>query len=201
MMYLLVAVLSYLLGSIPFSYLTVRFAKGIDVRSKGSGNSGTLNTWRVTRNPILTLIVLAGDLGKGAAAIILARYLVNDPFAEFLAAFFAVAGHNWPVWLKFRGGRGLATMYGAYLVSDPAAFLATMVIWLVTYVLSGYVILGAIVAVPILVGWYYFQGSVPPVILGTAFPALLGLAPKWTRIIEGKEPKHFWTLKGDKNER
>ena len=70
MKYLIVSLVSYLLGSIPFSYIVVKLARGIDVRSLGSGNAGTLNTWRVTRNPLLTLIVLIGDVGKGALSIL-----------------------------------------------------------------------------------------------------------------------------------
>jgi len=197
MKYLIVSLVSYLLGSIPFSYIVVKLARGIDVRSLGSGNAGTLNTWRVTRNPLLTLIVLIGDVGKGALSILFARYFGGDAFSEFLAAFFAVSGHNWPVWLNFRGGRGLATMYGAYLVSSPYALLATIVIWAITYLLTGYVILGGIIAIPVIVGAFYYLGYIPPAVLGAAFPAMLGLAPKWTRIMEGKEPKHFWTLKGE----
>lgn len=197
MKYLLIALGSYLLGSIPFSYILVKIFKGIDVRSLGSGNAGTLNTWRVTRNPLITLLVLLGDVGKGIAAIILARYISGDPFSEFLAAFFAVCGHNWPIWLKFRGGRGLATMYGTYLATEPKALLITLCIWAVTYIITGYVILGAIFAIPILVGFYFYKGFIPPAVLGSAFPAMLGLAPKWVRIIEGKEPKHFWSLQGE----
>jgi len=195
MRYVMVGIISYLLGSIPFSYIVVKLAKGTDVRKKGSGNAGALNTWRVTKNPLLTLLVLLGDAGKGILSILVARCIAGDPFSEFLAAFFAVAGHNWPLWLNFRGGRGLATTYGIYLLTAPEALLGTLIIWLVTYLLSGYVILGSILAIPIIVAAYYYLGSVPPAVLGSAFPAMLGLAPKWTRIMEGKEPKHFWGLK------
>src|SRR5215470_5616329 len=101
---------SYLLGSIPFGYLLVRIFRGEDVRTSGSGNIGATNVAR--KSPLLGIATLLLDAGKGVVAVVLARYLFVGPHqwrAMTVAALFAVLGHLFPVWLKFRGGKGVAT--------------------------------------------------------------------------------------------
>src|SRR5512141_2222325 len=104
--YLIIAALSYLLGSIPFGYLLVRIFKGEDVRSSGSGNIGATNVAR--KFPALGVATLLLDAAKGLAAVLLARVLFGGQDQQLImttAAFFAVLGHLFPVWLKFRGGK------------------------------------------------------------------------------------------------
>nr|WP_243452581.1 glycerol-3-phosphate 1-O-acyltransferase PlsY [Polymorphobacter multimanifer] len=117
----------YLLGSIPFGLLLTRMI-GIDIRSVGSGNIGTTNVLR-TGNKRLAAATLLLDAGKGAAAVLLARYFAGDG-AAMLAGLAAFIGHVWPVWLKFRGGKGVATLLGVALAAVPLAGLAALLTWL-----------------------------------------------------------------------
>jgi glycerol-3-phosphate acyltransferase PlsY len=116
----LIAVFSYLLGSIPFSYIVAKLY-GKNLYQIGSGNIGSANVYRATGRFEALLIALAGDLGKGFLAIILAQKMSEGCFASLLllgqaiAAFFVVSGHNWPIFLKFKGGRGLASLAGVIL--------------------------------------------------------------------------------------
>lgn len=137
---------SYLIGSIP-SGLVIGKLKGIDVREYGSGNIGTTNVLR-TLGARYGAIVLIADVLKGVVAVLLARYIIETPTGEMAAGFAAVAGHDWSLFLKFKGGRGVATSLGALL---PMAMLAPLsgVIGLAVFVLvalaSRYVSLASIV--------------------------------------------------------
>lgn len=109
---ILISIISYLLGSIPFSYLIARLYKK-DLYQIGSGNIGTANVWRATGKIEATIVALIGDLGKGIVPVFLAqKFFPGEILPQTLAAFFAVLGHNWPIFLKFKGGRGLATCAG-----------------------------------------------------------------------------------------
>lgn len=115
---ILAAILGYLLGSFPAAYLMVRWKARVDVRNVGSGNVGTLNSYEVTRSRLVGTSVLLIDLAKGVLAVVLAGVLL--PSAGFegkaVAGIAAVVGHNFPLWLGFRGGRGLAPAAGVALV-------------------------------------------------------------------------------------
>ena len=106
------------MGSIPFSYLIPRLAKQVDVREKGSGNVGALSAWRET-NPLLGVITLALDMGKGALAIYAAKWLGLATAWICVTGFAAVVGHDWPVFLKFRGGKGAGPIMGVLLAFEP----------------------------------------------------------------------------------
>jgi glycerol-3-phosphate acyltransferase PlsY len=109
--------LGYLLGSIPTAFLFVRWKSRLDIRSAGSGNVGTLNAFTVTGSVVVGASVLVADAAKGVCAVALAGLLPEHDFAQrACAGFFAIAGHNFPVWLRFRGGRGLATAAGVFSV-------------------------------------------------------------------------------------
>ena len=109
---------AYLLGSIPSAYIAGRLRKGIDIREVGSRNVGAMNVfYKVGIVP--GLLVLAVDIGKGAAAVALAHWLEVPLVVEFLAGATAVLGHSFPVWLKFRGGRGGATLIGVLIFLMP----------------------------------------------------------------------------------
>jgi acyl phosphate:glycerol-3-phosphate acyltransferase len=148
----LIAVLSYTLGSIPFGYLLVRIFRGEDVRQSGSGNIGATNVAR--KSPLLGALTLVLDALKGTAAVALS-YLVADrmvaPAPSYeqlaLAGLFAVIGHIFPVWLKFRGGKGVATALGSFVLLAPKATLAVAVVFLAVVVISRYVSLGSMAAV------------------------------------------------------
>ena len=124
----LLAILSYLLGSIPFSYLVAK-SYGKNLYRIGSGNIGTANVYRATGKLGPVILALTGDVGKGVLAISLAQKFscccfINYLFwAESIAALFVVLGHNWPIFLKFKGGRGLATLAGVILFLNWKAIL------------------------------------------------------------------------------
>jgi acyl phosphate:glycerol-3-phosphate acyltransferase len=164
-----IAVLSYLLGSIPFGYLLVRIFRGEDVRQSGSGNIGATNVSRTS--PALGAATLLLDALKGTMAVVLS-YIVADhivagpPTFEQLAvgALFAVLGHVFPVWLKFRGGKGVATGMGAFLLLAPKAVLIAVGIFIAVVAISRYVSLGSIVAVAVLplMAWLIGEFQVSP---------------------------------------
>ncbi len=127
-----IVALCYLLGSIPSAYLLGKAFFELDIREHGSGNMGTMNT-RLIMGWLPALAVLLADCGKGALAAWLAQYLGAD---ALLGAAAAVVGHIWPVWLKFSGGKGLATTLGGLLwAMQPTAIAVFIIAWLLTYVL------------------------------------------------------------------
>ena len=144
-MLLLCAVLGYLLGSIPFGVLVTR-AMGLgDLRAIGSGNIGATNVLR-TGNKGAALATLLLDGGKGAVAVLLARWLVGGEDAAQVAGLAAFLGHLYPVWLGFRGGKGVATFLGLFLALDWWVGLALCLTWLVTAVVTRYSSIAALIA-------------------------------------------------------
>ena len=111
-------IIGYILGSIPFAYLIARMKKGVDIRDIGGGNAGALNVYRQV-GPAYGLAVLATDIGKGALAILIAGWMDLSFNWVGVAGFAAIVGHNWPVFLKFRGGKGAATVIGVLLAFMP----------------------------------------------------------------------------------
>ncbi len=152
-LYLIVVVLSYLMGSIPFGYLLVRTFRGQDIRSSGSGNIGATNVAR-SGAPGLGIMTLILDAAKGFAAVMLAitlaaRFPAGEGRAYLLAAIAAVCailGHIFPVWLRFRGGKGVATGVGGFLALAPKAVLVVLVIFAAVVLVFRYVSLGSIIA-------------------------------------------------------
>jgi glycerol-3-phosphate acyltransferase PlsY len=118
--WLALTALCYLLGSFPSAYLLGRLRYKIDIRSLGDGNPGTENVWR-TLGPPAGLAVALADTAKGVLAVFLARLLVDSDGGAMLGGLAAVAGHNWPLFLGFRGGRGAATLMGVMLALLPKA--------------------------------------------------------------------------------
>jgi glycerol-3-phosphate acyltransferase PlsY len=145
--YLITAAVSYLLGSIPFGYLLVRIFTGEDVRASGSGNIGATNVSR--KSPALGAATLLLDAAKGLAAVVTARELFSGPHQQLImtaAAFLAVLGHLFPVWLKFRGGKGVATSLGAFILLTPKSILCMVGLFLLVTAAFRYVSLGSVVA-------------------------------------------------------
>ncbi|HLH00396.1 MAG TPA: glycerol-3-phosphate 1-O-acyltransferase PlsY [Bryobacteraceae bacterium] len=143
---LLSAVIAYLIGGIPFGYLLVRLKTGEDVRSKGSGNIGATNVLRTTGRAaaIATLIL---DIGKGIGAVWLAGRLTQGSAAAMsLAALAVMAGHAYPIFLKFRGGKAVASFIGAFLMLTPIPLLAALVLFVVVVAVTRHISLGSIVA-------------------------------------------------------
>ena len=146
----LAIIIGYLLGSIPFAYIIGRLKKGVDIREVGGGNVGALNTYREI-GPLYGLGVLASDIIKGALAVWIASWLGLDLEWICVAGFAAVVGHNWPVFIKFRGGMGAATVIGVLAALTPVPLLisAGIVILLIAITRNVRLSLFALVLVPV----------------------------------------------------
>lgn len=144
---LITVIVSYLLGSIPFGLLLVRMVHGEDVRASGSGNIGATNVAR--RSAALGVVTLLLDAGKGLCAVLIARALfpgAHQRLAMTLAAFCAIVGHLFPVWLRFRGGKGVATGLGSFVAIVPKSVLCVAGVFVLVIALGRYISLGSVVA-------------------------------------------------------
>jgi acyl phosphate:glycerol-3-phosphate acyltransferase len=186
-----IVLLAYALGSIPFGLILSKM-RGVDIRQHGSGNIGATNVWRVV-GPAWGIATFAGDVLKGIAAVLLAKWiaarwaiqvplphgheridLMPMDYAGIAAALGCILGHNFPVWLKFKGGKGVATSLGVIFGMMPLAAVLTFAVWGIVFKVSRYVSLASIVAgaaLPVIVvmllffttslhGWGYFYFAV-----------------------------------------
>lgn len=146
--YVLVGALAYLLGSVPWGYILLRLHTGEDVRAYGSGRTGMTNVLRTGGGKIAaTTMVL--DVAKAALAVLLARAVIGSTEADVAAGLLVLVGHNWPVFLQFRGGRGILTGLGGILIMAPIpAAIATVTFLVITFI-SRYVSLGSVIGVTI----------------------------------------------------
>jgi glycerol-3-phosphate acyltransferase PlsY len=219
--FVLTAVLSYLLGSIPFGLILMRIFRGLDVRQTGSGNIGATNVAR--SSPALGLLTLLLDALKGSAAVVVAimlsrgeimgwadsslPYYPEHPWTPMptivairaaTAALFAVLGHLFPVWLKFRGGKGVATGLGAFALLVPKTILLMLGIFVAVVAAFRYVSLGSIVTVALfpVVAWLLRDYAGAPQVLGLmAITSLLIIArhhQNIRRLLAGTEPPFQW---------
>jgi len=137
--------LGYLIGSIPSALIIGRLWKGIDIREYGSGNIGTTNTFRVL-GTYPAIIVLIADTLKGVAGVLIGSYLTNSEIGAVVGGLAAIAGHNWSVFIKFKGGRGVATAFGILLTITPKVVVILVPIWLLIVVTTKYVSLASLTA-------------------------------------------------------
>jgi glycerol-3-phosphate acyltransferase PlsY len=188
---------AYLLGSIPFGYLIVRLGHGGDVRRHGSGNIGATNVARVS-GTLSGLLTLALDTAKGYLAVWLAAELTSGNIRWMMtAALVALLGHLFPVWLGFRGGRGVATGGGVFLPICWQAVVGAVVVWLIVVAFWRYVSVGSIAAaasLPLLVYLLYAPGHAPPLMVsaGTLTAMMLVIwrhRSNITRLLDGSEPR------------
>lgn len=188
---------AYLLGSIPFGLLIVKALGGADIRSAGSGNIGAAN---VARNAgwLAGILTLLFDGGKGYLAVWMACHYTNGSGRWMIAAAVAaVAGHIFPVWLGFKGGKGVATSLGAFLPISASAVAAAGVLWLLMVLFWRYSSLGSVVAaasLPALVYVFYAPRHAPPtyMLAGTVIVSLLVLVKHQgniRRLIAGTESR------------
>lgn len=189
---LLSASIGYLLGSIPFGYLLVRIFHGEDIRQTGSGNIGATNVSRTSL--ALGIITLLFDASKGLIAVLLARFLFpGNTSAAGAAALFAVVGHIFPVWLKFRGGKGVATGLGSFILLAPKPVVICIAIFVVIAALFRYVSLASMIAVallPVLI--FVLTPRTPQVALVALLAAVLILVQhrgNMGRLLSGVEPR------------
>ena len=142
--YIILALVGYLLGSIPFGLIAGRLVHKVDVRKYGSGSTGMTNVWRTVGWPAATIVLLL-DMGKSALAVVLATVFTSSPGVEAAAALAALIGHSWPVFSGFKGGKGTAPGWGGLLILSPIAGLVASVLGMGTAVITRWVSLGSLV--------------------------------------------------------
>jgi glycerol-3-phosphate acyltransferase PlsY len=197
-------VIGYLLGSIPFGYLLVRAFRGQDVRTTGSGNIGATNVARTS--PLLGLSTLLLDALKGCAAVVAAIVISASYSAHYwpseaistpaaVAALFAILGHVFPVWLRFRGGKGVATAVGAFSLLAPGAIIAAVALFVIVAFLSRYVSLSSLIAAasfPALAWLFYrdeFSWRIILVICVASCVIIVRHHQNISRLFAGTEPR------------
>jgi glycerol-3-phosphate acyltransferase PlsY len=200
-----IPVVAYLLGSIPFGVILARLFGGADVRKAGSGNIGATNVARVV-GPLAGVLTLILDAAKGAAAVLLAERLSNDSATwMMIAALAALVGHCYPVWLKFKGGKGVATAAGVFAALCPLACLAAVILFVLVVFFWRYVSLGSIsaaAAMPLLIYFLWAPHHAPPLVitigtLGVAVVVIYKHDGNLQRLVEGVEPKLSFSKKKD----
>jgi len=143
----LIIISCYLLGSIPFGYIVGKLFKKIDIRELGSGNIGTANAFRIL-GPSLASLVLIGDIGKGIFSIYLVQYLnIDNLLIITIAGLAVICGHNWSLFLGFKGGKGIATTFGVVFALNPTISILALIIWGVVIITTRYVSLSSIFAI------------------------------------------------------
>lgn len=200
---IVVILVAYLIGSIPFGYLIVRHRVGEDVRESGSGGTGATNVSR-RAGKAAGVVTLVLDALKGVLAIVIAQIIIGEggPNIDWLtaaAAIAAITGHIFPVWLRFRGGKGVATGVGVFLMLAPIAVLCAAVVLVVIVSITKYVSLGSIVAVAMIPLFVFMDmvfsqpiSDLRPLLTATAVGAMLIVFAhrgNIRRLAEGTEPK------------
>lgn len=190
---------AYVIGSIPFSFLVARLVSGQDIRNLGSGNVGATNVARtVGKGPGIVALLLDGAKGWGVVALAewLLRSDASDPATGWwigVAAVVGVLGHMFPVWLRFRGGKGVATAAGAFLALDARAFLFVLVVFLIVWIATRWVSLASMLAaaaMPLVLRFVERQSTsviVASIVIATA--VILKHHTNIARLAHGTEPK------------
>jgi glycerol-3-phosphate acyltransferase PlsY len=164
--------------------------KGVDIKNAGSGNIGATNVLRTTGR-VPAVITLIGDFAKGAIAVVVARYFGAGVFFEGIAGLFAILGHNYSLFLHFKGGKGVATSLGVLTIYSPQTGLLAIIIWLMTVFVTRYSSLGALVSFGLLpIGALVLDSRVKvPVIFLMSVLIFLRHMDNISRLVKGTEPK------------
>ena len=189
MKFVLLALAGFLLGSIPVGKI-IAGSMGIDLQKTGSGNIGATNVLRTT-GKLPALFTLIGDMAKGSAAVLLARYCEVGLWQEGIIGIMSVLGHTFSLFLNFKGGKGVATGLGVLIVYAPAAGLATIIIWLLTVFITRISSLGAIISFSILPLSIYLLDAKEKLPISVIMSIILLVRHKDNirRLIAGTEPK------------
>jgi len=182
----------YLLGSINFSFLAGKILKGIDIRQYGSGNAGATNTLRVLgKGPGITVFVL--DILKGVVAVFIGKWFMADSLTMVIMCGIAVvAGHNWPIFFKFKGGKGIATTIGVMITICPLPVVFAGIIAIITIVFTKYVSLGSLVFaafLPFFIWWMHQPTEILWVSLLITLFAFFSHRSNIAKLLNGKENK------------
>ncbi len=197
---ILTIIISYLLGSIPTSYIFGKIFKGVDIREHGSGNVGATNVYRVI-GKLPGLIVLALDIVKGLLPVTLfSAYLLNRGVntdretLQVLMGAAVIAGHIWPIFLRFKGGKGVATAAGVILGIDARILIFALIVWITIFVITHYISASSVtsaLSVPII--FALFGASAKVVIFAAAISLVIisSHKPNIQRLLRGEEKKIF----------
>ena len=187
----LVAAATYLLGSIPFGVIVTRLGGAGDVRSIGSGNIGATNVLRTGRKD-LALATLLLDAGKGVVAVFIARWLFDNDALTAIAGGMAFIGHLFPIWLRFKGGKGVATFFGVLLAAAWPVGIAAGACWLVVFFVTRISSLSALIAavLAVVAAWVLGQPA-PFIVLSAVMAALIFVRHHENigRLLKGQEPR------------
>lgn len=189
---------AYIIGSIPTAYIFGKALKGIDVREYGSGNIGATNVFRVI-GKVPGIIVLIIDVIKGyvsatylASAFLYLAPVTRPELYRILVGLFAIAGHNWTIFLKFKGGKGVAASAGVVMGLIPRVFLMGFLVWLITFFITGFVSLGSIVAIVSIPIFTLAFGEPAEIIIFTCLLCLIIIhkhKPNIRRLARGEEKR------------
>ena len=168
----LVILLGYAIGSVPFALLLARRWGAPDLREIGSGNLGAANVFRAS-GITAGILVAALDITKGALSVTIAWYVSDQAAAPAVAGLAAIVGHIYPIWLRFRGGKGVATACGVFSVLTPSAVVPAVTIFAVTIWLTKYISLGSVLAMLALPPSAYVTGSPAPAVVAAFAAATL----------------------------
>ncbi len=205
---LLLILLAYLLGSIPFGLVLARVFAKADVRQAGSGNIGATNVARVA-GPLPGILTLLFDTGKGAFAVWLAaHFTAHNASSMMLAGLAALLGHCYPTWLRFKGGKGVAAALGVFLALSPLAAMSALAIFILFVAIWRYVSLGSVAAaaaMPLLMYLLWAPPLAPPlvIIFGTLFATALVIFKhrgNLQRLLDGTEPRFAFSRSKDMSE-
>ncbi|WP_394866701.1 glycerol-3-phosphate 1-O-acyltransferase PlsY [Paraclostridium bifermentans] len=149
--YLIIILVSYFIGSISTSYIIAKKMMGVDIRTQGSGNAGSTNVLR-TLGKKAGILTFVGDLLKGVIAVLIAKVIATIAHtdvstASYIAVVFVVIGHNWPIYLGFRGGKGVATSLGAMIAVNPVIALSCFAFFILIVYVTKYVSLGSVLSI------------------------------------------------------
>jgi len=158
----LIVVLGYLIGSIPFALVLARY-RGLDLRKVGSGNLGAANVLRASGAAAGVIVALL-DITKGALSVILAEQLSEGSAVPAVAGLAAIVGHIYPIWLRFRGGKGVATAFGVFAVLTPVAAAPAFAAFIASVWITRYISLGSVIASVVLPPIAYATGSPAPIV-------------------------------------
>ncbi len=190
-MYFVIFVLCYLLGNINPAYIYGKLTKNTDIRNHGSGNAGTTNALRVLGKKAGAVVLIA-DFVKGIVAVLLAGMLSTGQYAQVIGAIAVILGHNWPVLLKFRGGKGIATICGVFAVLAPISLAIAVGIALMLIFFTRMVSLGSIVGLLVNVVVLFVMNGLETNTVLAIVVATIGIfqhRQNIKRIIQGKENK------------
>lgn len=188
----LIVVAAYLLGSMPTALFVVRWATGIDIRTVGSKNPGATNAARAAGLKIGALVTLV-DVAKGVVPVLVMRWYTPSSVWLSATVLAAILGHVFPLWLRFRGGKGVATGFGAFLVLSPVPALAAFGLWIGVVAATRFIALGSMLAsaaFPVLL-WFIRRPTEPMLVCVVAASALIVLrhAGNLRNLVRGVEPR------------